>query len=83
VYSILKGYIIGTLLNRLFGTSFDVMEESSRRQTTKGIWVSAARQKQNVLIMDVEGTDGRERGENQVNNYFAISKATFNGFVGL
>lgn len=26
----------GTLLNRLFGTTFDVMDESQRRQTTKG-----------------------------------------------
>jgi len=27
----------GTLLNRLFGTSFDVMDEQVRRQTTQGI----------------------------------------------
>lgn len=26
----------GTLLNRLFGTKFDVMNENERRQTTKG-----------------------------------------------
>ncbi|GJE90120.1 hypothetical protein PsYK624_062430 [Phanerochaete sordida] len=26
-----------TLLNRLFGTNFDVMDEARRRQTTKGI----------------------------------------------
>jgi hypothetical protein len=26
----------GTLLNRLFGTNFDVMDESHRQQTTKG-----------------------------------------------
>ncbi len=26
----------GTLLNRLFGTNFDVMDESKRQQTTKG-----------------------------------------------
>ncbi|CAJ0631706.1 16319_t:CDS:10 [Entrophospora sp. SA101] len=53
-----------TLLNRLFGTSFDVMSESARRQTTKGIWMSRGKD-MNVLIMDVEGTDGRERGEDQ------------------
>ncbi|KAF9153376.1 Dynamin-like GTPase that mediates homotypic ER fusion [Linnemannia schmuckeri] len=53
-----------TLLNRLFGTSFDVMSESARRQTTKGIWISQGKD-MNVLIMDVEGTDGRERGEDQ------------------
>lgn len=53
-----------TLLNRLFGTSFDVMSESARRQTTKGIWISQGKDMK-VLIMDVEGTDGRERGEDQ------------------
>ncbi|KAG0004854.1 Dynamin-like GTPase that mediates homotypic ER fusion [Entomortierella chlamydospora] len=53
-----------TLLNRLFGTSFDVMSETARMQTTKGIWISKGRNMK-VLIMDVEGTDGRERGEDQ------------------
>ncbi|KAF9166393.1 Dynamin-like GTPase that mediates homotypic ER fusion [Mortierella sp. AD011] len=53
-----------TLLNRLFGTSFDVMSENARMQTTKGIWISKGRNMK-VLIMDVEGTDGRERGEDQ------------------
>ncbi|GBB84423.1 hypothetical protein RclHR1_01100015 [Rhizophagus clarus] len=53
-----------TLLNRLFGTNFDVMSETARRQTTKGIWMSRGKD-MNVLIMDVEGTDGRERGEDQ------------------
>ncbi|CAG8573267.1 11713_t:CDS:10 [Ambispora gerdemannii] len=53
-----------TLLNRLFGTNFDVMSEAARRQTTKGIWMSRGKD-MNVLIMDVEGTDGRERGEDQ------------------
>lgn len=28
---------IGTLLNRLFGTTFDVMDETKRQQTTKGM----------------------------------------------
>ena len=54
-----------TLLNRLFGTSFDVMSETIRKQTTRGIWMSQATEK-SILIMDVEGTDGRERGEDQV-----------------
>ncbi|CAG8479414.1 4823_t:CDS:10 [Paraglomus brasilianum] len=53
-----------TLLNRLFGTDFDVMSETARRQTTKGIWMSRGKD-MDVLIMDVEGTDGRERGEDQ------------------
>ncbi|GAA6060069.1 hypothetical protein JCM10212_003030 [Sporobolomyces blumeae] len=53
-----------TLLNRLFGTRFDVMNETERRQTTKGIWMSKGKDMP-VLVMDVEGTDGRERGEDQ------------------
>ncbi|PKI85029.1 Dynamin-like GTPase that mediates homotypic ER fusion [Malassezia vespertilionis] len=53
-----------TLLNKLFGTSFDVMNERKRQQTTKGIWLSRGMER-NVLVMDVEGTDGRERGEDQ------------------
>lgn len=51
------------------------MSESDRRQTTKGIWMSknkrvgpaagAPKMADNILVMDVEGTDGRERGEDQ------------------
>ena len=62
-----------TLLNNLFGTEFSVMSETERRQTTKGIWMSknkrvesaGAKMAENILVMDVEGTDGRERGEDQ------------------
>ncbi|KAJ5832143.1 Protein sey1 [Penicillium riverlandense] len=66
-----------TLLNHLFGTQFSVMSELERRQTTKGIWLSknknagedatgsGTRMADNILVMDVEGTDGRERGEDQ------------------
>jgi hypothetical protein len=64
-----------TLLNHLFGTEFSVMSETERRQTTKGIWMSknkkesadggTAKMADNILVMDVEGTDGRERGEDQ------------------
>ncbi|KAI6088967.1 root hair defective 3 GTP-binding protein [Hypoxylon rubiginosum] len=57
-----------TLLNYLFGTHFNVMTESERRQTTKGIWMSKNKRgsmADNILVMDVEGTDGRERGEDQ------------------
>ncbi|KAG2128946.1 RHD3/Sey1 [Suillus bovinus] len=53
-----------TLLNRLFGTTFDVMDETRRQQTTKGIWMCRG-QDMSVMVMDVEGTDGRERGEDQ------------------
>lgn len=64
-----------TLLNHLFGTEFGVMSEQERRQTTKGIWMSKNKREHadggglkmadNILVMDVEGTDGRERGEDQ------------------
>ncbi|PQE24699.1 putative sey1 protein [Rutstroemia sp. NJR-2017a WRK4] len=65
-----------TLLNHLFGTHFGVMSENERRQTTKGIWMAKNKNSQpgasendtmaeNILVMDVEGTDGRERGEDQ------------------
>ena len=64
-----------TLLNYLFGTDFGVMAENDRRQTTKGIWLSKNKRQhahgggqsmaENILVMDVEGTDGRERGEDQ------------------
>lgn len=66
-----------TLLNKLFNTEFSVMEDSRRQQTTKGIWFSfcadincSARARElpgsnSLFIMDVEGSDGRERGEDQ------------------
>jgi hypothetical protein len=65
-----------TLLNYLFGTHFGVMSEQDRRQTTRGIWMSKNKRgevngqqgkgmAENILVMDVEGTDGRERGEDQ------------------
>lgn len=46
------------------------MSEAERRQTTKGIWLSKNKSTEmkmadNILVMDVEGTDGRERGEDQ------------------
>ncbi|KAG6850134.1 Dynamin-like GTPase that mediates homotypic ER fusion [Arthromyces matolae] len=58
------GKSMSTLLNRLFGTTFDVMDETQRQQTTKGIWMCRGKD-MNVMVMDVEGTDGRERGEDQ------------------
>lgn len=60
------------MLNHLFGTDFNVMDaKTARQQTTKGIWMSRAKEDEsmnmgkNILVMDVEGTDGRERGEDQ------------------
>ena len=52
-----------TLLNLLFETKFETMNETiGRQQTTKGIHASLA-QKHPILIFDVEGCDSRERGD--------------------
>jgi GTPase Era involved in 16S rRNA processing len=57
-----------TLLNLLFGTKFDEMDAlSGRQQTTQGVWMGVSGVDGHViLVMDVEGTDGRERGEADV-----------------
>jgi len=60
-----------TLLNGIFGTEFNTMDETiTRQQTTQGIWIEKAK-KSNTLVIDVEGTDGRERGECQVNSFYS------------
>lgn len=52
-----------TLLNALFGTRFDVMDAAQgRSQTTKGAWAGKARGR-DVVILDMQGTDSREGGE--------------------
>ncbi|MED6109214.1 Cell wall protein rhd3 [Stylosanthes scabra] len=54
-----------TLLNNLFGTDFREMDAfKGRSQTTKGIWMAkCAGIEPCTVVMDLEGTDGRERGE--------------------
>ncbi|PQQ21367.1 protein ROOT HAIR DEFECTIVE 3-like [Prunus yedoensis var. nudiflora] len=54
-----------TLLNHLFATNFREMDAfRGRSQTTKGIWLAkCAGIEPCTLVMDLEGTDGRERGE--------------------
>ncbi|XP_075490811.1 protein ROOT HAIR DEFECTIVE 3-like [Primulina tabacum] len=54
-----------TLLNHLFGTNFREMDAfMGRSQTTKGIWLAkCVGIEPCTLAMDLEGTDGRERGE--------------------
>ncbi|TID31333.1 hypothetical protein CANINC_000044 [Pichia inconspicua] len=68
-----------TLLNKLFGTKFDIMDETKRQQTTKGIWFSHANyiastdettsfkknNDRNIYVLDVEGVDGRERADDK------------------
>lgn len=56
----------GTLLNELFGTSFAVMDATKgRKQTTKGLWLSCDKQ-DHTIIIDTEGTDSKERGEDRL-----------------
>ncbi|KHG10361.1 root hair defective 3 -like protein [Gossypium arboreum] len=54
-----------TLLNNLFYTNFREMDAfKGRSQTTKGIWMAkCAGIEPCTIVMDLEGTDGRERGE--------------------
>ncbi|MED6208260.1 hypothetical protein PIB30_117609 [Stylosanthes scabra] len=54
-----------TLLNHLFHTNFTEMDAfKGRFQTTKGIWIAKCVGIEPFTIaMDLEGTDGRERGE--------------------
>ena len=72
--------IIGTLLNLLFDTKFDVLDSSKgRNQTTKGIWM-ARNPEGSILVFDIEGTDSKERGEQrmtfeQTTSLFALAIA--------
>jgi protein SEY1 len=69
-----------TLLNLVFGTSFDMMDDTTgRQQTTKGIWMTHNEDK-NTLILDIEGTDSKERGDahltfEQTTSLFALAMA--------
>ena len=55
-----------TLLNHVFGTNFEVMSDDiGRAQTTKGIWL-AVNKEFNTIILDVEGTDSKERGDDRL-----------------
>jgi hypothetical protein len=60
--------VVGTILNKVFGTSFKVMNnEEGRKQTTKGTWIGDATfpsdESSHFLILDSEGVDSAERGE--------------------
>jgi hypothetical protein len=57
-------------LNLLFGTGFQTLEASEGRvQVTKGIWMGHCdmhtEKKETIVVFDVEGVDGRERGEKE------------------
>jgi hypothetical protein len=58
---------LGTLLNLLFGTKFREMDsKTGRSQTTLGVWMDAGTNANNLVVMDLEGTDSTERGEDRV-----------------
>ena len=55
-----------TLLNKLFGTRFHMMDATQgRSQTTLGIWLDSAVEAPHITVMDLEGTDSGERGEDR------------------
>ena len=58
----LQNNSVGTFLNLLFGTGFEMMNINDCKQTTKGVWMSHYAE-QNLLVFDIEGTDADERGE--------------------
>lgn len=52
-----------TLMNLLFGTTFQTMEaDSGRYQVTQGVWMGSD-EDGGIVVMDNEGCDSRERGE--------------------
>ena len=68
------------MMNLLFGTEFQVLDSTKgRHQMTKGVWFSPDHEKK-VCILDIEGTDSRERGEDktvfeQTTSLFALAIA--------
>lgn len=55
-----------SILSLQFGTSFTEMDAlKGRNQTTKGIWFAKSTKINEpvTMVMDLEGSDGRERGE--------------------
>eukprot|EP00484_Ammonia_sp_Unknown_P018069 CAMPEP_0197027940 /NCGR_PEP_ID=MMETSP1384-20130603/7789_1 /TAXON_ID=29189 /ORGANISM="Ammonia sp." /LENGTH=822 /DNA_ID=CAMNT_0042456869 /DNA_START=23 /DNA_END=2491 /DNA_ORIENTATION=+ len=57
-----------TILNKLFGTKFEVMDHTKgRRQVTTGIWIGSCPRARDLMILDLEGTDSAERKQNRSN----------------
>ena len=57
-------------LPQKFGTGFQEMDAmSGRQQTTKGVWIARSPKLDDpaTLVLDLEGSDGRERGEDDTN----------------
>eukprot|EP00775_Hariotina_reticulata_P006126 gene6126-6365_t len=59
-----------TLMNYVFGTTFVEMDAmTGRQQTTKGVWMAKSPKVSEIctIVLDLEGSDGRERGEDDTN----------------
>eukprot|EP01083_Nonionella_stella_P314687 1134646_1 len=59
-----------TLLNKLFGSNFEVMDHTrGRHQVTTGIWIGNCPKvvARDLLVLDLEGTDSAERKQNRTN----------------
>jgi len=57
-----------TILNKLFGTRFEVMDHTKgRHQVTTGIWLGSCPKAQDLMVLDLEGTDSAERKQNRSN----------------
>jgi Root hair defective 3 GTP-binding protein (RHD3) len=54
-----------SLVNGAFGTCFPVLNatKSGRRRTTLGVWAAVSPSAVPLLVLDVEGSDSRERGD--------------------
>ena len=68
-----------TLLNLLFESKFQEMDQlKGRSQTTKGIWL-ARNHSAKILVFDIEGTDSKERGDQRLT--FAQTTSLFALFI--
>lgn len=54
-----------TLLNKVFGTNFNVLKEQAGSRTTRGI-LNSVDKSESIIIFDVEGNDSMDRSEEQV-----------------
>ncbi|EDS88871.1 hypothetical protein, conserved, partial [Entamoeba histolytica HM-1:IMSS] len=51
-----------TLLNYLFNTKFRILNEvMGRSRTTHGVWMALSGKESNIVVFDLEGTDGSAR----------------------
>ncbi len=51
--------------------------KTGRSQTTLGVWMDAGTNANNLVVMDLEGTDSTERGEDRVVHLLVLFDAHF------